>query len=149
MDKKKGRVDGIEIEKRIFSIYQILLQGYTKRRFILQYVSEKTDWNLDERQIDNYIKKAKELILEKFEDDIDFEKRLSLQRFEQLYTMNYKIQDYKECRSIIEARCKLLGINAPTKIAETDVSGKDRKLPIGTKILYLGVDDLEDNEVNG
>lgn len=149
MDKKKGRVDGIEIEKRIFSIYQILLQGYTKRRFILQYVSEKTDWNLDERQIDNYIKKAKELILEKFEDDIDFEKRLSLQRFEQLYTMNYKIQDYKECRSIIEARCKLLGINAPTKIAETDVSGKDRKFPIGTKILYLGVDDLEDNEVNG
>jgi hypothetical protein len=149
MDKKKGRVDGIEIEKRIFSIYQILLQGYTKRRFILQYVSEKTDWNIDDRQIDNYIKKAKELILEKFEDDIDFEKSLSLQRFEQLYTMNYKIQDYKECRSIIEARCKLLGINAPTKIAETDVSGKDRKLPTGAKILYLGVDELEDNEVNG
>ena len=149
MDKKKGRVDGIEIEKRIFSIYQILLQGYTKRRFILQYVSEKTDWDVDDRQIDNYIKKAKELILEKFEDDIDFEKSLSLQRFEQLYTMNYKIQDYKECRSIIEARCKLLGINAPMKIAETDVSGKDKKLPTGAKILYLGVDELEDNEVNG
>lgn len=44
---------------------------------------------------------------------------------------------------------KMEGDYAPTKIAETDVSGKDRKLPTGAKILYLGVDQLEDNEVNG
>jgi hypothetical protein len=54
-----------------------------------------------------------------------------------------------EIRNIHIELSKMDGSYAPSKIAETDVSGKDRKLPTGAKILYLGVDELEDNEVNG
>ena len=54
-----------------------------------------------------------------------------------------------EIKNIHVELSKMDGSYVPTKIAETDVSGKDRKLPTGAKILYLGVDELEDNEVNG
>lgn len=133
----KERAINAEYQNRIFEIYQLMIQGYTKRKYILQFITKKQEeekhkpdneklWReLKTRQIDNYIRDATELFNEKISEDVDFEKKLALQRFEQLYTMNYKIQDYKECRALIDSRIKLLGIDPPKKIAETDSKGND------------------------
>lgn len=112
MSKQGGRnrADDIEIQKRIFAIAKLILEGYVKRAFLLQKISE-FDWGVTERQIDNYIKSAKELISNQFdENDLSLEKDIALNRLESIFTMNMKIQDYREARNTIMDKMKLLGL---------------------------------------
>ena len=107
----KTRVDNSELENRIFEVTKMILSGYSKRAFLIQHISKTTNWNVCDRQVDNYIKGAKELIKESFsKEDLDLEKSMALNRLEGLYTMNLKIQDYNQCRALIMDRAKLLGI---------------------------------------
>jgi len=39
-----------------------------------------------------------------------------LAQLDNLYVKNYTIEDFRECRNIIESKSKLLGLNAPSKI---------------------------------
>lgn len=125
----KTRVDDSELEKRVFEVAKMILGGYSKRAFILQHISNTTDWNVCDRQIDNYIKDAKELIKETNEDDIELEKSMALNRLEALYTMNLKIQDYNQCRSLIMDRAKLLGLVS----SKLTLEGGDKPIRISFK----------------
>ena len=40
---------------------------------------------------------------------------------------NYTIEDFRECRNLIESKNKMLGINAPTK-TDITTNGKDLNL---------------------
>lgn len=115
------RSSDIEKRERVQIIAKLILEGYSNPRMILQAVADKYDsWGKEERSLYYYIEEAKELLAEISKNEIEFEKNLALNRLEALYTMNYKIQDFRECRNIVEARVKMLGINAPTKVEVTN-----------------------------
>lgn len=120
---KKTRKDNLHLEVRHKQVAILILNGYAKRAFLLQKIAEEyPGWGVSERQIDNYIKDARELIKNQLTpEELIMEKDIALSRFDSLYVMNQKIQDYRECRNIINDRMKLLGIS----VEKIDHSSKD------------------------
>ena len=114
---KKEAIHTTDAEKniRVNETAKAMLNGYVNRRILIQYLSETFNWDVGERTYDNYIKEAKELLSVINENELTFEKSLALNRLDALYTMNFKSHDFRECRSIIESRAKILGINAPVE----------------------------------
>lgn len=107
----------VEVNERVMLIAKAMLEGYTNRRILLQYLSEKYDkWGKQDRMVDIYIASAKEIIADIMQNDLEFEKNLALNRLDALYSMNYKIHDFRECRNIVEVRAKILGYNASESI---------------------------------
>lgn len=104
-----------EIELRISTIYEMVVKG-TPRRDIVRYGSET--WKITSRQIDDYLKIVYDEIKYTYGDDYKkniLEKQLA--QLDDLYVKNYTIEDYKECRNIIESKSKMLGLN---EIVELD-----------------------------
>ena len=140
------RCSEIEKNERVQIIAKLILEGYSNTRMILQYVADKYDsWGKEERMIHYYIQEAKEILAEIAANDITFEKDLALNRLEALYAMNYKIQDFRECRNIVEARVKMLGIGAATKI---EVTNSEKTFADFMQNLKAAKDGL-DEEVSG
>lgn len=110
-DKEKST--DFEKEKRIDVICELLIKGLTRGQ-MCQYVSKKTDWNISERQVDRYIEEAKEKI-KNSDNDKGFEIQRAKRRLEKLYIKNEEIEDYKECRALIDTSAKLFGWNEAEK----------------------------------
>jgi hypothetical protein len=53
---KKGT--NVEVDGRVNAVYDLLLQAYSRTQ-ILQYCS--AEWNISERQVENYIARARKL----------------------------------------------------------------------------------------
>jgi len=104
--------------ERVSQVLELLVLGL-KPREIFRYVSEKTDWNITERQIENYIRDATDLIEESSKIRRDQEVGKAILRLEKLYTANMKIQDYKAALAVVKTRAELLGLNQPAKTAVT------------------------------
>lgn len=106
-----------EIELRIATIYEMVVKGCS-RKFIVRYGSE--NWNISSRQIDDYLKSVyeeiKEIYGKNYKETI-IQKQLV--QLDDLYVKNYTIEDFRECRNIIESKSKLLGLNEPSKIEQT------------------------------
>lgn len=107
-----------EILLRVSTVVEMLMKGQ-ERQDIIQYCAKK--WNINERQADVYIKKAKERIKRNKDADLDYHISLSIMRYQDLYKRNFNIQDYRECRQVQGDLAKLLGIEAAQKI---NVSGE-------------------------
>jgi len=108
--------DQNEVSERINKVYALLLTG-KKTRDIAPYVSKK--YNVCQKQAYNYIKKAKLLREEDAKEYRDEALSDQVALLRNLYDKNYKLQDFKECRAILEQLSKLLGVNAPQKIENT------------------------------
>lgn len=119
----ESRADNLHLEDRHKKVALLILEGYNKRAFLLQKIAEKyPEWGVKERQLENYIKAARDLLKNEFTDDeLNIEKDIALSRMDALYTMNMKIQDYRECRNLINDRMKLLGL----QVEKVDHSSKD------------------------
>ena len=102
-----------EIELRIATIYEMVVKGCS-RKMIVRYGSET--WNISSRQIDDYLKIVYEEIKSTYGQDYKeklIEKQLA--QLDDLYVKNYTIEDFRECRNLIETKSKLLGLNEPDK----------------------------------
>jgi len=102
-----AKATNAELEIRIQTTFEMVIKGCS-RDFIIRYASE--NWEVGERSVDNYLKKVKDKIKEvntpeKKEELID----LAISQMNDLYQKNYTIQDFRECRNVIESRAKLLG----------------------------------------
>lgn len=133
MAKNKKSSDQ-QIEYRIEVIIGLLCR-FMSRRQIVHYVSKKTDWSVTPRQVDNYIKRAKEIIKEKA--DPDEISGMLRKNFEMLYKKNMQIEDYRECRAVLESIAKLTGINEPGKV---ELSGGLSTFPIFDNENPLGIE---------
>ena len=107
MPKEEKSTD-FEKEQRIDLICEMLIKGLTRSQ-MLQYVSRKTNWNISDRQVDTYISEAKEKI-KNSDNDKGFEIQRAKMRLEKLYQKNESIEDYKECRALIDTMAKLFGL---------------------------------------
>jgi hypothetical protein len=103
-----------EIELRIATIYEMVVKGCS-RKYIVRYSAE--NWKIASRQVDEYLKRVYDEVKETFSSE---QKELliakQLAQLEELYMKNYTIEDFRECRNIIESRSKLLGLNKPSEI---------------------------------
>lgn len=108
--------DQNEILERVNKIYALLLTG-KKTRDIATYISKT--YNVSEKTAYNYINKAKELREEDAKEYRNEALTDQIALLRNLYDKNYKIQDFKECRAIVQQLASLLGVDAPQKIEQT------------------------------
>lgn len=116
-----------EIELRIATVYEMVVKG-ASRKYIVRYCAE--NWNIASRQVDEYLKRVYEDIKEAYGDEYK-EQVLNKQlaQLDDLYVKNYTIEDFRECRNIIESKSKLLGLNAPIK---TDLTTNGKEIQTNT-----------------
>ena len=100
----------ITINARIDKIAGYIIDG--KKTAEIHAIGKGLGWNVTVRQIDNYIKQAKERIGSAVSDK-SFELNLTLQRFEDLYTRCLENDDIKSAITILEKKSKLLGLEVP------------------------------------
>lgn len=122
--KNKVHCSEIERQSRVNEVAKAILNGFSNRKILLQFLTESYKWDVIDRTLDGYIADAKDLLSSINENEVEFEKTLALNRLDSLYNLNFKIHDFRECRNIIESRSKLLGISSPEKI---QLSSKDDK----------------------
>jgi hypothetical protein len=100
------------VDERILKCYMLKIQGKTKRdivKFCMKTydVCEKTAYNYIERASDFQNEDAAEYRKEALENQIA--------ALRHLYQRNYREEDWKECRAILQQLSSLLGVEAPTK----------------------------------
>lgn len=105
------------VEERVHVVYQLLLQGFPYAVII----SRTAGWGLTTRQMQNYIRWARERI-EHVAAQVQ-EKALitMLARHADLRTKLYAVQDYKTILDVDKEDAKLLGLYAAEKILSLDV----------------------------
>jgi hypothetical protein len=110
-----------EIELRLALVYEMVIKG-ASRKYILRYCAE--NYQINSRQVDEYLKRVNEEIKETFSEK---EKKdliaKQLAQLEDLYVKNYTIEDFRECRNVLESKAKILGLNSATEI---NVKGEPR-----------------------
>ena len=143
---ENGKSNKVSIELRVDAIMDLLLMEFTRPQ-IVQYVStnEKTrSWKLDVRQIDNYIRKAKEKIQSVTEPLKEKRVNTKIKKFNFLYKMALKNKDIKCCLAILAEENKLLGDYAATT-SNLKVSDPDGK-PLFAPMRVMIPDYVEDVE---
>lgn len=125
-ERKNGKTSKADLALRIDKITELMAIGFDRSR-ILQFVSEKTDWNVSVRTVDNYIAQATERITEQADINLEYETGLALNRFDDLYRRNMGIQDYKAALNVQRERAKLLALYRPERSIVTTLEG-----PTGT-----------------
>lgn len=114
--------DSSEMEKRVNTIYLMLLQGF-QRKQIIQYCAD--NFKIGERQTDDYLGKAREIIKSNIDCDTSNKKNEVLNQFYDLYQKNYSLEDYRECRNVLLSIAGILGVQAPTR---TDITSGGEKI---------------------
>lgn len=107
--------DQNEILQRVNKVYALLLTG-KKTRDIVPYLIKT--YNICQKTAYIYINKAKEL---REEDAEEYRKEAlsdQIALLRNLYDKNYKLQDYKECRAIVQELAGLLGTKSAQKIEQ-------------------------------
>ena len=97
-----------ESELRTALVYEMIVKGCNKN-YIVRFCAEKYKIRL--RQVEVYIAKATDQIKnnygDKYKEDI-IAKHLA--QLDDLFVKNYTIEDFRECRNLIESKNKMLGI---------------------------------------
>jgi hypothetical protein len=126
--------DSSEMDKRINIIYLMLLQGF-QRKQVIQYCAE--NFKIGERQTDEYLGKAREIIKSNIDCDTSNKKNEILNQFYDLYQKNYKLEDYRECRNLLMSISAILGVEAPRR---TDITSGGEKI---STIIKWGDSEIE------
>lgn len=111
--------DSSEMEKRVNTIYLMILQGF-QRKQVIQYCAD--NFKIGERQTDSYLIKAREIIKSNIDNDTSSKKNEILNQFYDLYQKNYSLEDFKECRNILMSISQILGVQAPIKTENTNIN---------------------------
>jgi len=111
MGRRKGDDENI-VAERVNMVYTLQLMG-KRNKEIVSYIAKKYD--IGERTVYNYIRKAKEQKDEDAKEYRDVALSEQVSQLRNLYEKNYKIQDFKECRGVLGQMSLLLGLNQPIK----------------------------------
>jgi|AntRauTorcE11897_2_1112592.scaffolds.fasta_scaffold14956_5 transposase-like protein len=111
MGRRKGDDENI-VAERVNMVYALQLMG-KRNKEIVSYIAKKYD--IGERTVYNYIRKAKEQKDEDAKEYRDVALTEQVSQLRNLYEKNYKIQDFKECRGVLGQMSLLLGLNQPIK----------------------------------
>jgi Zn-dependent M32 family carboxypeptidase len=107
-----GKSTKAEVAARIDTVVTKLLRG-VKRAEIIRYASET--WNVDERQVQNYITRATKQIEEITQPRKEYEFALVRQRLEELYEDAFAAKNYNAALGALKQVAEMIGLNAPVK----------------------------------
>lgn len=118
-DKEQYKVNDAESKRRVSQIYALLMQGYQRKK-ITEYAFKH--WGIKERQADEYTKKAKLLVQDDFDDNIEYKRTEILAQYYDLYNKNYEEENYQECRNVLKQISDVLGVSvADIKVKKDNV----------------------------
>jgi hypothetical protein len=134
MSKRPQDITSAERMERVDAVFRLLLSA--KKRFeIIQFCRES--FNVGEEAVDRYIADARERIRESMvENDIKDIKSTIIARLEDLYSQNYDIENFAECRNVLKQTAEILGVFAPTKIDHTT---DGEKLPASNPTILVEI----------
>lgn len=101
-----------EVKKRISKIADLLVSGLTRAQ-ILQYVVEKTDWNLKDRQVDTYIQRANNSFKATPGIDRTQQYQRAIRRMEMILSACIKVQDFARAIAAAKELHTLMAIYEP------------------------------------
>jgi len=117
----------IEVARRVDTVFKLLMQGL-RRSDIIRYVDTETNWDIGERQVDQYIKSATNEFKTSSKIDHDTEMGKAMARLNRLYANAYSGKDYKTCLSVQKE------INELAQLIEHQVNVRsDNKMEITVK----------------
>jgi hypothetical protein len=128
--KGQGRKSSeIEYQERVAFLLECMSKGVKGTSDLFRFFSEK--WpGLTKRQFEYDLAAAKETILEYHAEDIEFLINDLTRHLWELYNKSLKIQDYRECRSIIKTIAEVTGALASKKIDVTSGGNPIQVTPI-------------------
>lgn len=98
-----------EVKERILFILELRSKGVKGTSDLFRFFAEKYP-NLSKRQFEYDLKEAKKIILEYFSNDIKMQVSEIEKHYWELYSKSLKLQDYRECRSILKNISDLKGL---------------------------------------
>lgn len=117
-----SKADNATITRRISTIYKLMLKGLD-RGDIRQYMAEKGEWEVSERQLDRYIADAVQMLKDHAAINHDEEYGKALARIEDLYKSCMSIQDYKAALSVLKEGNELRDLYPAKKLELTGQDG--------------------------
>lgn len=123
--------DRLTVERRVGVIFDLLTRGISTSD-IMRYVSEKTDWNVQERQITNYITKARARYRETFtNNNEEIEAGKAKARLELCYRKAIKDEDWRLASQITKDINELFGKQKDPAVQKLELVNKLVNLDIG------------------
>ena len=120
---KQTKATNAQIIERVEKVYELLVAG-ARRAKILQYVAEKTDWDVNERMVDDYISRATELIEQDSAKDRPKVLSHALARLDHMYFKSMNVMDFKTALAVQKEINALFGLHAPIKQEVTGADGE-------------------------
>ena len=108
-----AKATNAEIEMRIATVLSLLMRGKTRAE-IVRYGANK--WELESRQIDEYLSRAKERLQEENKSTFEHDLALARGRISYLYDKAIGNEDYGLARVINQDFIGLTGVKAPDKL---------------------------------
>lgn len=137
MAKKKPKSTNIEYNRRVEYVMELLkLKNYTRTQ-IFRYISENTEWNVTQRQIENYMAEANARLIEDFNNSTQREKIITkiYNRLEDIYERADDMEDLNTMRGVLKDYREVFGIDAPkTTENKTEITQKTVQ-PIEVKVI--------------
>jgi hypothetical protein len=106
--ENKIKATALEVSARIDEVLRIRLDG-AQYHDLVQYAAEK-EWNLKERQLRNYLRRADELILSRRDKRRKRIVALHMARRESLYGRSVNAADYRTALAVLSDMAKLQGL---------------------------------------
>lgn len=102
-----------ETQERINFTFDLLVGGAKRANVIKQFSEKHPEWNLQPRQIDNYIAKAKAEIEKRQDTRRSYEYSMALVRAENIYARAMSAHDYRAALSAQDQINRITDIYAP------------------------------------
>ena len=111
-----GRAEKTEVASRVDLIYGLLVQGWHRGQ-IIQWVTEQTDWGVQERQVEHYIARAREALRERQEVRLEQELSMAIARSDELFRQCLLAKDRETARKVLHDRNQLTGLATSDVVA--------------------------------
>lgn len=122
---------GAIIDERIYVVAQLLLRSMMRHE-IVQYAAEK--WGVRTRQADEYIKKARKLLLDGKEETLKRKKAMRMRELDYLYGESFNVKNYSVCLGVKKLQCELEGLIV-------------KKVDGSVKFEERGIEDYSEDEI--
>ena len=111
--KRKGPSTDIEVMNRVALVSQMVIQWYSRAIIVANLMYK---YNISESAVDEYLKKAKEIIRTKNEETLEDELELVQARITDTYQGARKEKKWDSCTRAIKLHMELKWLEAPKKI---------------------------------
>lgn len=115
-NKKRNKSTKSEVDRRVQLVKEMLAKGMLRSQ-IIQHISKNSEIKVSDRQIDNYIKEATELLKIDFEESSNRERLISLvfRRTETIFHMAEDIEDLQTMRGALRDLRDMMGLDMAQK----------------------------------